>query len=169
MVVLPARGVRVSSPLAVTVVRAFVVVSLVSAVVLSLFVIDLRLQTSNLLTWIQANPASGFFVFVGFYAIATGDLQQCHTCNNPRARCICYSWETSSRTSLTFLLLCCSSAPARARALAWCRSSFRLAAGPACGVVGRYNWRDDSLPARKVHRYAIAQLVTMLVAAACDV
>ena len=99
MVVLPARGVRVSSPLAVTVVRAFVVVSLVSAVVLSLFVIDLRLQTSNLLTWIQANPASGFFVFVGFYAIATGDLRQCYTCDNPGSGCISRSSAGGRRQS----------------------------------------------------------------------
>lgn len=73
MVALPAKGPRATSPLAVTIVRAFVVISLVSAVVLSLFVIDLRLQTSNLLTWIQGNPTSGFFVFVGFYAVATGN------------------------------------------------------------------------------------------------
>jgi hypothetical protein len=87
MVALPARGLRAPSPLAVTVVRAFVVISLVSAVVLSLFVIDLRLQTSNLLTWIQANPTSGFFVFVGFYAVATGDAQHVFKCVSTRACC----------------------------------------------------------------------------------
>lgn len=58
--------------------RASVAVILLSALGLLLFVIDLRLQTTNLLTWIQANPSSGFFVFVVGYAIATGSKTPSH-------------------------------------------------------------------------------------------
>lgn len=55
-----------------TTLRVVLAVLLISALGLLLFVIDVRLQTTNLLAWIQANPSSGFFVFVGFYAFATG-------------------------------------------------------------------------------------------------
>eukprot|EP00208_Stichococcus_sp_RCC1054_P007620 CAMPEP_0206139724 /NCGR_PEP_ID=MMETSP1473-20131121/7032_1 /ASSEMBLY_ACC=CAM_ASM_001109 /TAXON_ID=1461547 /ORGANISM="Stichococcus sp, Strain RCC1054" /LENGTH=298 /DNA_ID=CAMNT_0053533613 /DNA_START=370 /DNA_END=1266 /DNA_ORIENTATION=- len=65
------RAASPQSPVAVTVLRASVAVILLSALGLLLFVIDLRLQTTNLLTWIQANPSSGFFVFVLGYAVAT--------------------------------------------------------------------------------------------------
>lgn len=74
MVALPAKGSRAPTPLGVTILRACIAAGLVSALVLALFVIDLRLQTSNLLTWIEGNQTSGFFVFVAFYAIATGEL-----------------------------------------------------------------------------------------------
>ncbi len=71
---LPAKGSRAPTPLGVIILRACIAAGLVSALVLALFVIDLRLQTSNLLTWIEGNQTSGFFVFVAFYAIATGEL-----------------------------------------------------------------------------------------------
>jgi hypothetical protein len=33
---------------------------------------DVRLHTSNLLTWINSNPVEGFFVFQLLYAVGTG-------------------------------------------------------------------------------------------------
>lgn len=59
------------SPLAVLTLRVSLAALLISALGLLLFVIDVRLQTNNLLGWIQANPSYGFFVFVAFYTLAT--------------------------------------------------------------------------------------------------
>lgn len=55
--------------------RAMICVCLLSAVVMTFFVVDVRLHTSNLMTWIDVNPTKGFFVFIAFYSVATGKLR----------------------------------------------------------------------------------------------
>lgn len=54
--------------------RALICVCLLSALVMTFFVVDVRLHTSNLMAWIDANPTRGFFVFIAFYSLATGTL-----------------------------------------------------------------------------------------------
>ena len=40
---------------------------------------DVRLHTSNLLTWINSNPVKGFFVFQVLYAVGTGTSCRQHS------------------------------------------------------------------------------------------
>ena len=54
--------------------RALLCVCLLSALVMTFFVVDVRLHTSNLMAWIDANPTRGFFVFIAFYSLATGTM-----------------------------------------------------------------------------------------------
>ena len=78
------------------VLRAIICLCLLSALVMTFFVVDIRLHTSPLMAWIDANPYTGFFVFLAFYAIGTGEPRPCpirHVIRPPCSRHPCEaSW-----------------------------------------------------------------------------
>ena len=135
--------------------RGTVVVVLLSVLVLALFVIDLRLQTSNLLTWIQNNSTTGFFVFVAFYSIATGSshVESALWSANLRAP-LCIRWSLSCQS----LNVPCHSAPAAGLG-AFIGSGRGL--WPFVGAAGGVGWshtgRDTRLPSRQVRAAVVVQ------------
>ena len=68
-----------------TFLKSVICVILISALALSLFVVDVRLHSSNLMAWINKNPSQGFFVFVVLYTIGTGKWASAIPIANPFA------------------------------------------------------------------------------------